>query len=228
MGVCILLALAFFLTLVYRQTPPTSASIPLITKYLLFTFVMHVIAMMSSVIVLNWNFRTPRTHPMPRWLRYLFLNLLPRILLMTRPTIQQQLQQQQQHHQQKRDNAAHSHSLLRQHSDMSGHSLGGSLAHVGHVTKSHTTSFTVNSSIESDNGQRDTHPTSSPIITSPRGATSCLELHHTSSIVLQQPSVIYNNWLARSTPEVTTADGICSAHQSAGIVTINYYYYYYC
>lgn len=90
MCVCILLALMFFLTLIYRLTPPTSTSIPLITKYLLFTFIMHIVAITGCVIVLNWNFRNPRTHTMPRWVRIVFLNYLPRLLLMARPTPEEQ------------------------------------------------------------------------------------------------------------------------------------------
>ena len=89
MCVCILLALMFFLTLIYKLTPQTD-NLPLITKYLIFNFIMHVIAIMETVIVLNWNFRTPQTHRMPKWVRVVFLNFLPRILLMPRPSPDEQ------------------------------------------------------------------------------------------------------------------------------------------
>ncbi|XP_061303239.1 neuronal acetylcholine receptor subunit alpha-3 isoform X3 [Pezoporus flaviventris] len=38
-----------------------------------------------TVFVLNVHYRTPKTHTMPVWVRTIFLNLLPRIMFMTRP-----------------------------------------------------------------------------------------------------------------------------------------------
>ena len=85
MCISILLALVVFLLLVSKILPPTSLNIPLIANYLLFTFLLNVLTIFMTVIVINWNFRTPRTHKMPHWVRLIFLNYLPRILLMTRP-----------------------------------------------------------------------------------------------------------------------------------------------
>lgn len=85
MCISILLALVVFLLLVSKILPPTSITIPLIAKYLLFTFIMNIFTILITVIIINWNFRTPRTHRMPKWVRLLFLNYLPRILFMKRP-----------------------------------------------------------------------------------------------------------------------------------------------
>ena len=85
MCISILLALVVFLLLVSKILPPTSITIPLIAKYLLFTFIMNIFTILITVIIINWNFRTPRTHRMPRWVRIVFLNYLPRILFMKRP-----------------------------------------------------------------------------------------------------------------------------------------------
>ncbi|KAK2151149.1 hypothetical protein LSH36_374g03034 [Paralvinella palmiformis] len=85
MCISILLALVVFLLLVSKILPPTSITIPLIAKYLLFTFIMNIFTILITVIIINWNFRTPRTHRMPRWVRVVFLNYLPRILFMKRP-----------------------------------------------------------------------------------------------------------------------------------------------
>jgi nicotinic acetylcholine receptor len=52
---------------------------------LLFTFIMNIAAISLTVIVINRNYRTPRTHQMPFWVRYVFLNHLPRLLFMERP-----------------------------------------------------------------------------------------------------------------------------------------------
>ena len=85
MCISILLALVVFLLLVSKILPPTSITIPLIAKYLLFTFIMNIVTILITVIIINWNFKTPRTHRMPGWIRAVFLNWLPRALLMARP-----------------------------------------------------------------------------------------------------------------------------------------------
>ena len=85
MCISILLALVVFLLLVSKILPPTSITIPLIAKYLLFTFIMNIFTILITVIIINWNFRTPRTHRMPKWVRVVFLNYLPRLLFMKRP-----------------------------------------------------------------------------------------------------------------------------------------------
>ena len=85
MCISVLLALVVFLLLVSKILPPTSDTIPLIANYLLFTFVNNVVVIVFTVIIINWFFRTPRTHRMPGWVRVLFLNYLPRVILMKRP-----------------------------------------------------------------------------------------------------------------------------------------------
>lgn len=74
-----------FLLLVSKILPPTSLVLPLIAKYLLFTFLMNCISILATVVIINWNFRGPRTHKMPNWIRGLFLKYLPALLLMRRP-----------------------------------------------------------------------------------------------------------------------------------------------
>ncbi|ESO03817.1 hypothetical protein HELRODRAFT_80095, partial [Helobdella robusta] len=85
MCISILLALVVFLVLVSKILPPTSVTTPLIAKYLLFTFIMNFCTIIITVVIINWNFRTPRTHRMHRWIRSLFLNYLPRVVMMKRP-----------------------------------------------------------------------------------------------------------------------------------------------
>lgn len=85
LGISILLSLVVFLLLVSKILPPTSLVLPLIAKYLLFTFVMNCISILATVIIINWNFRGPRTHKMPNWVRTVFLKYLPIVLLIRRP-----------------------------------------------------------------------------------------------------------------------------------------------
>ncbi|XP_062576494.1 acetylcholine receptor subunit beta-like 1 [Saccostrea cucullata] len=84
MCISILLALVVFLLLISKILPP-ALTVPLIAKYLLFNFIMTIIAIGCTVFVLNKNHRTPRTHSMPRWIRLVFLYYLPKFLFMKRP-----------------------------------------------------------------------------------------------------------------------------------------------
>lgn len=85
LGISILLSLVVFLLLVSKILPPTSLVIPLIAKYLLFTFVMNFLSVLVTVVIINFNFRGPRTHTMPDWIRVVFLEYLPIVLRMKRP-----------------------------------------------------------------------------------------------------------------------------------------------
>lgn len=86
-SVSILLALVVFLqVLVTNLLPPSSTSFPLFAKYLLFAVILDVCCIVNTIFVLNWNFKTPRTHRMARWIRTVFFGFLPRILLMKRPS----------------------------------------------------------------------------------------------------------------------------------------------
>ncbi|CAG0899685.1 unnamed protein product [Darwinula stevensoni] len=85
LGISILLSLVVFLLLVSKILPPTSLVLPLIAKYLLFTFIMNTVSILVTVIIINWNFRGPRTHRMPNWIRVVFLKYLPVFLFMKRP-----------------------------------------------------------------------------------------------------------------------------------------------
>jgi nicotinic acetylcholine receptor len=85
LSISILLALVVFLLLISKILPPTSIVIPLIAKYLLFTLIMNIITILCTVVIINYNYRTPRTHKMPYWIRRLCIDILPRILRMERP-----------------------------------------------------------------------------------------------------------------------------------------------
>ncbi|XP_013406818.1 acetylcholine receptor subunit beta-like 1 isoform X6 [Lingula anatina] len=83
--VSLLISLVVFILLISKMLPPTSSSIPLIAKFLLFTFIMNIVSIFTTVIIINWHYRSPRSHRMNMWVRILFLNYLPRLLLMKRP-----------------------------------------------------------------------------------------------------------------------------------------------
>jgi hypothetical protein len=84
LSISILLTLNVFLLLVSKLLPPAS-DLPLIGKFLLFTFLMNLVSIVITVVTINLNFRSPKTHTMPVWIRKLFLVYLPKVLLMRRP-----------------------------------------------------------------------------------------------------------------------------------------------
>ena len=83
LGISLLLSLVVFLTMIVKKfLPPTSLAFPLIAKYLVFTFVMNLSSMATSVYVINVNHR--ETCHMPNTLKWIFLFALPWLLFMDR------------------------------------------------------------------------------------------------------------------------------------------------
>lgn len=85
--ISVLLALTVFLLLITEIIPSTSLVIPLIGEYLLFTMIFVTLSIVITVFVLNVHHRSPRTHSMPAWVRRVFLDAMPRLLLMKRPCV---------------------------------------------------------------------------------------------------------------------------------------------
>jgi len=86
MCVSIFLALIVFLqVLVTNLLPPSSLSLPLFAKYLIFAVIIDVCCIVNSVISLNWSMRSPRTHVLSPAMRTFFFNYLAWFLMMRRP-----------------------------------------------------------------------------------------------------------------------------------------------
>merc|ERR1719402_1967336 len=85
LSISILLSLTVFFLLLAEIIPPTSLSVPLLGKYLLFTMILVTFSVVVTIGVLNVNFRTPATHKMAPWVRKVFIDFLPRFLFIQRP-----------------------------------------------------------------------------------------------------------------------------------------------
>ncbi|XP_046947813.1 neuronal acetylcholine receptor subunit alpha-6 isoform X2 [Lynx rufus] len=83
--ISVLLSLTVFLLVITETIPSTSLVIPLVGEYLLFTMIFVTLSIAVTVFVLNIHYRTPMTHTMPKWVKTVFLQLLPQILMMKRP-----------------------------------------------------------------------------------------------------------------------------------------------
>ncbi|XP_044756115.1 acetylcholine receptor subunit beta-like 2 [Coccinella septempunctata] len=84
--VSILLSLTVFFLLLAEIIPPTSLAVPLLGKYLLFTMSLVTSSIWVTVCVLNVHFRSPSTHKLGPWVRKVFLQWMPKLLIMRRTT----------------------------------------------------------------------------------------------------------------------------------------------
>uniref|UniRef100_A0A8C4NH07 Cholinergic receptor, nicotinic, alpha 3 n=1 Tax=Eptatretus burgeri TaxID=7764 RepID=A0A8C4NH07_EPTBU len=83
--ISVLLSLTVFLLVITESIPSTSLVIPLIGEYLLFTMLFMTLSIAITIFVLNVHYRTPDTYSMPDWVRTVFLETLPSIMLLKRP-----------------------------------------------------------------------------------------------------------------------------------------------
>uniref|UniRef100_A0AAU6PBG8 Nicotinic acetylcholine receptor alpha1 n=1 Tax=Protohermes xanthodes TaxID=1452977 RepID=A0AAU6PBG8_9NEOP len=83
--ISILLSLTVFFLLLAEIIPPTSLTVPLLGKYLLFTMVLVTLSVVVTIVVLNVNFRSPVTHKLAPWVKYFFIEILPKFLYIERP-----------------------------------------------------------------------------------------------------------------------------------------------
>lgn len=95
LSISVLVSLTVFFLLLAETIPPTSLAVPLLGKYLLFTMVLVSSSICVTVGVLNVHFRTPSTHELKPWMRWLFIEKMAAFLCMKRPSakhLQEQLQ----------------------------------------------------------------------------------------------------------------------------------------
>lgn len=71
-----------FLLALIEIIPPTSFVVPLLGQYLLFTLTLVTVSVLATVYVLNINYRSASSHKMSRFQRWLYLDILPRLLRM--------------------------------------------------------------------------------------------------------------------------------------------------
>ena len=77
LSISILLALTFFFLLLVDILPPTSITVPLLGKYLIFTITMVSLTTGATIYVLNIHHKSPKVHHrMPNLVRKLFSNIL--------------------------------------------------------------------------------------------------------------------------------------------------------
>ncbi|XP_032806208.1 neuronal acetylcholine receptor subunit alpha-3-like [Petromyzon marinus] len=85
LSISVLLSLTVFLLVITETIPSTSLVIPLIGEYLLFTMIFVTLSIVITIFVLNVHYRTPEAHTMPNWVRRVFLDTLPKIMLLQPP-----------------------------------------------------------------------------------------------------------------------------------------------
>lgn len=83
--IAILVSQTLYFTLIIEVIPATSLTLPLLGRYLLFSMVWIAIAIILTSLVINIHYRQPSTHKMQPWVRRVFIQKLPRILMMRVP-----------------------------------------------------------------------------------------------------------------------------------------------
>ncbi|KAL7668612.1 hypothetical protein ACOME3_009308 [Neoechinorhynchus agilis] len=83
--ISIMMSLSVFILLLSELMPTTSITVPIVGKYLLFTVILVTLCIVATIVVLNVHFRSPLTNDMKSWIRIVFIRVLPKLLLMTRP-----------------------------------------------------------------------------------------------------------------------------------------------
>lgn len=91
LGISILVALLVFYLLLIELIPPTSLVIPLLGKYLLFTLILVNLSILLTIFILNLHHRKPNTHKMPFWMKRVFIEILPKLLMIERPKMNSNL-----------------------------------------------------------------------------------------------------------------------------------------
>jgi hypothetical protein len=84
LSLSILFAIVVFFLLISKIIPPTSIVVPLISKYLLFIFMMNILSILNTSIVIGFYFKELKlsfTHPL---FRFIFLKVLPNLLFIKR------------------------------------------------------------------------------------------------------------------------------------------------
>jgi hypothetical protein len=84
LSLSILFALVVFFLLISKIIPPTSIVVPLISKYLVFTFIMNILSVFNTCIVISLYYQKNKIEFLHPWIQFIFLKLLPSIMFMRR------------------------------------------------------------------------------------------------------------------------------------------------
>lgn len=87
MSLCtsVMLSMVWFMLLITQRIPSNALNLPFIVQYLSFSLAVVVTSLIYNVCIINMKHRHPIAHPMPRWVRSLFLLTLPPFVGLKKP-----------------------------------------------------------------------------------------------------------------------------------------------
>lgn len=100
-SISILVTLTVFFLVLIDIVPPTSLVIPMFGRYLVTTMILVALSTMISVVSVNFRFRSGTTTKMSPWIKTVFLNWLPKLLLINQPENKPKKENPEQQHDKK-------------------------------------------------------------------------------------------------------------------------------
>jgi hypothetical protein len=87
LSLSVLFSLIVFFLLIAKMIPPTSVVVPLISKYLLFTFIMNILSVLNTCFVIRLYYRNLKMEKIGPWANFIFFKAIPVLLFMKKKKI---------------------------------------------------------------------------------------------------------------------------------------------
>lgn len=87
LSLSVLFSLVVFFLLIAKMIPPTSVVVPLISKYLLFTFIMNILSVLNTCFVIRLYYRNLKMEKIGPWANLIFFKIMPVLLFMKKKKI---------------------------------------------------------------------------------------------------------------------------------------------
>lgn len=85
LSLSILCSMVFYFLLLVKQLPQNGIVIPLISKYILFTFILNFISVLVTCVIINNYYKDSNIHKMTKWVQTILNNYLTKLVCLSPP-----------------------------------------------------------------------------------------------------------------------------------------------
>jgi nicotinic acetylcholine receptor, invertebrate len=85
LSLSILCSMVFYFLLLVKQLPQNGIVIPLISKYILFTFILNFLSVLITCVIINNYYKDSNIHKMNKFIRTIFINYLNKLVRLKSP-----------------------------------------------------------------------------------------------------------------------------------------------